>query len=228
MADSFLFDVEQYRALPARHAEWRQAVRSTLVLGSTQPATVVSKEALTYWDAEAARRRGGGGAVLLKMGDHLWIDVWIPRADPLWTRDVSEAAVRIGAWWRAGLMTFGVDDLELHRGRAKPGELGELVCFAGRGPGEVFHQGRKVVGLSQWRCREGTVLSTCAYSYWQPRQLLNLIDMGSNMREGLVGDLADVAVGLSEMEPTPVLDFYALRDVLLASFPTWAVEGPEG
>ena len=201
-------------------------MRSTLVLGSTQPAALVAKSQLAYWDVEAVRRRGGGGAVLLKGGDHLWIDAWVPRADPLWTADVSEAAVRIGAWWRDGMQTFGVDDLELHEGRAKPGELGELVCFAGRGPGEVFHQGRKVVGLSQWRCREGTLFSTCAYAHWEPRPLLNLVHMGQNVRDGLVRDLLELAVGLDDMEPIGIPDFYKLRDVLLSSFPTWA--GHEG
>jgi lipoate---protein ligase len=226
LADSPLFDVEHYRGLPTRHAEWRQVVRSTLVLGSTQPAAVVAKDQLTYWDVEAIRRRGGGGAVLLKQGDHLWLDAWVPRADPLWTADVSEAAVRIGAWWRAGIESFGVGGLELHEGRARPGELGELVCFAGRGPGEVFHLGRKVVGLSQWRSREGTLFSTCAYAHWEPRPLVNLINVGGKARDGLVAELVERAVGLDDIEPTGIPDFYKLRDVLLSSFPAWA--GHEG
>jgi hypothetical protein len=39
-----------------------------------------------------------------------------------------------------------------------------VVCFAGRGPGEVFVNGRKTVGLTQWRVREGVFVSTVLHA----------------------------------------------------------------
>jgi len=192
-----------------------------LVLGSTQRVALVNQHQVASRHIDAVRRRGGGGAVLLTVGDHLWIDAWVPRADPLWTADVSEAAARIGGWWRAALARLGVEDLAVHEGRADPGTYGELVCFAGKGPGELFHQGRKVMGLSQWRSREGTLFSTCAYTRWEPGPLLSLIRMGDAVRAELVRDLLPVAIGLTDIEPIGLVDLATLKDVLLASFPGW-------
>ena len=62
----------------------------------------------------------------------------------------------------------GVDGLRVHAGKSEPGTLGDLVCFAGRGPGEVFAGQRKLVGLSQWRAREGALFSSCVYTRWEP------------------------------------------------------------
>ena len=67
-------------------------------------------------------------------------------------------------------------------GRSVPGAFGDLVCFAGRGPGEVFHGAAKVVGLSQWRAREGALFSSCAYLRWDPAPLVALIDVEAGRR----------------------------------------------
>ena len=150
----------------------REVSRPTLVLGSTQPTELVGRDAMRERGVELARRRGGGGAVYLEPGDQLWVDAWIPRDDPLWLLDVSVAAEWVGAWWMTALAALGQHGFDVHTGRSVPGELGELVCFAGRGPGEVFHGARKVVGLSQWRAREGALFSSCAYLHWDPAPLL--------------------------------------------------------
>lgn len=164
-ASSPFFDVERFRSEPHRLAVVRAAARPTVVLGSTQPPGVVSDAAAAAAGVVVERRRGGGGAVLLQPGDHLWLDAWIPRADPLWLMDVAVAAEWVGCWWTAALGEVGVvvDELHIHRGRSEPGPLGDLVCFAGHGPGEVFAGGRKLVGLSQWRAREGALFSSCVY-----------------------------------------------------------------
>ncbi len=133
---------------------------------------------------ELARRRGGGGAVYLGPGEQLWLDVWIPRDDPLWVADVSAAAEWVGAWWMEALAGAGQYGFDVHRGRSVPGDLGDLVCFAGRGPGEVFHAGAKVVGLSQWRAREGALFSSCAYLHWDPAPLLALVHVEEDARSG--------------------------------------------
>ncbi len=202
----------------------RLVERPTLVLGSTQPVELVARLRVKERGVDVARRRGGGGSVFLQPGDHVWIDSWIPRHDPLWDVDVSAAAAWVGAWWCEALATLGVGGLDVHSGRSVPGELGELVCFAGRGPGEVFHHGRKVTGLSQWRGREGALFSSCAYAHWDPVPLIELVHVDDAVRAGLVRDLTDTAVGVAELSDG-VVDLSVLRDELVSSFGSWPVEG---
>ena len=163
--------------------------------------------------------------VALARGDPLWFDTWIPRDDPLWVADVSVAAEWVGAWWADALGQLGARGLTVHAGRSVPGDLGELVCFAGRGPGEVFDGARKVVGLSQWRSREGALFSSCAYVAWDPMPLLELMNIDEYSRAELAPQLAQVAVGLQELEP-PVSDASRLRELLLRSFPSLGGAAP--
>jgi lipoate-protein ligase A len=196
----------------------------TLVLGSTQDVAVVDADAVTREGVVVERRRGGGGAVLLLPGDHLWLDAWIPHDDPLWTYDVSAAASWVGQWWtRAFGEVLGLGDLDVHRGRAVSGDLGELVCFAGRGPGEVFIDDTKVVGLSQWRSREGALFSSCAYTVWDPVSLVKLLALSDVVRRSLLGRLRGSAVGVTELATVAgVSALDALREALVASFATFA------
>lgn len=231
-ASSPFFDVERFRSEPRRLAVVRAAVRPTLVLGSTQPRSVVSDAAAVSAGVVMERRRGGGGAVLLGPGDHLWLDAWIPRADPLWLMDVAAAAEWVGAWWSAALLECGIGDLHVHAGKSEPGALGNLVCFAGRGPGEVFAGSRKLVGLSQWRAREGALFSSCVYVRWEPALLSALLvgdqgrgggdrglgDSGGGAAGGLVDALRGVAVGVADLQPGSSGDLTSLRDSLLRSF----------
>jgi hypothetical protein len=101
--------------------------------------------------------------------------------------------------------------------------LGELVCFAGRGPGEVFVGDRKLVGLSQWRSREGALFSSCAYVRWDPRPMVELFNLDDPTRGGLADDLASAGIGLLDVEESLVVgDLGRLRDELLSSFPSFS------
>jgi lipoate-protein ligase A len=235
-----LFDIEQFRVLPKRLAVVRIADHPTVVLGSTQRVEIVNAQRAADVNAEVVRRRGGGGAVLLQPHDHLWIDAWIPRDDPLWDADVAAAAIWVGSWWSAGLESLGVRGFAVHEGRSVPGEHGALVCFSGQGPGEVFQLKRKVMGVSQWRGREGALFHTCAYTHWDPRPLVDVLEVDPSGREALVDDLTRSAIGVED------LDFAAgdgpaaapsaatasngaitdLRDALLKSFLTWGEDQP--
>jgi lipoate-protein ligase A len=205
----------------------REVTRPTLVLGSTQPAEIVDPNAVREGAVDLARRRGGGGAVYLAPGCQLWLDAWIPRDDPLWVTDVSVAAEWVGAWWMDALAGHGrhsldVHSLDVHRGRSMPGAFGDLVCFAGRGPGEVFQSGRKLVGLTQWRSREGALFSSCAYLDWDPVPLLDTLQTDELARAELRRELTPVALGLRQLEP-PVDDLAGVRDQLLGLFPSLGV-----
>ena len=81
----------------------RQVEQPTVVLGSTQRAEVVDATRAAERGVAVVRRRGGGGAVLLRPGDHLWIEAWIPRDDPLWQADVAVAGEWVGEWWGSAL-----------------------------------------------------------------------------------------------------------------------------
>jgi lipoate---protein ligase len=221
LLSSPLFDVEPFRSEPRRLVVAREVEHPTLVLGSTQRAELVDRLTVRARGVSVVRRRGGGGSVYLEPGDHLWLDAWIPRDDPLWTPDVGVAASWVGTWWASALGTFGLRGFDVHAGRSVPGEQGELVCFAGRGPGEVFSGGRKVTGLSQWRCREGALFSSCAYARWDPVPLVDLLVVDESVRDGLIRDLLPAVVGVSDLSPA-VTDLARLRDALLTSFPDWA------
>ena len=220
MIEPGLFDVEAFRALPHRHAVARRVERPTLVLGSTQSPESVSRQKAQELGVEVVRRRGGGGAVFLRPDDQVWVDAWIPRSDPLWQSDVSGAAAWVGDWWLHALAVADRADWWVHRDRAQPGQFGELVCFAGRGPGEVFWGQRKVVGLSQWRSREGALFLSCAYTQWQPQALVDLLHFEAGDRGDLLRELLPVAAGLSAIDP-PVPTAARVSAALLSSFPSW-------
>jgi lipoate-protein ligase A len=216
-----LFDVERFRGETGRVLRTPEIARPTLVLGSTQAPDVISADRVAQAGIEVVRRRGGGGAVLLHPGDHLWVDAWIPRDDPLWLADVSAAAEWAGAWWVAALATAGLDQLEVHAGRAVPGPFGALVCFAGRGPGEVLHRGRKVMGLSQWRSREGALFSTCVYGHWDPTPLVDLLEVEGEAQFDLTHELDSLVAGVQDLTSGRA-DLGVLRDALVISLPTWS------
>jgi lipoate-protein ligase A len=232
-----LADVEQFRGLPERHAVARQVDHATVVLGSTQSDDTLSPTALQAGPVEVARRRGGGGAVLLRPGDHLWVDAWIPRDDPLWEVDVSAAATWAGEWWRAALGVIGVGECVVHEGRAVPGPYGATICFSGRGPGEVFRGRAKIMGLSQWRSREGALFQTCAYTHWEAVPLVNLLDLDVDSRAAWSIELSESAVGIEDLLGSggaagsgsgTGAAMVTLARNLLSTFPHWGSVGPPG
>ncbi len=129
----------------------------TLVLGGHQSSLVLDPSKLL--DTPVRRRRGGGGLVLLRPDD-LWVDWWIPHDDPRWSHDVRVSSLLVGAWWASALIARTAESVSVHDGALEGREEHQMVCFAGRGPGEVFVSGRKAVGLTQWRVREGVFIST--------------------------------------------------------------------
>lgn len=158
-----------------------------VVLGSTQPTP--DGPGPQGW--EVVRRRSGGGAVLVGPDDPLWVDVDLPAADPRWRDDVGESFLWLGRAWAAALGGGVV----VHEGRFDPGRWGRAVCFAGRGPGEVFLGGAKVVGLAQRRTRDVARFQCAVPRRWDPEPLISCV-VPPHDRARARRDLAAVAQGV--------------------------------
>lgn len=147
-----------------------------VVLGSTQPIADVDQAAAAAAGIDIVRRRSGGGAVWVAPDDPTWIDVIVPRHDPLWTDDVGQAFLPIGRAWCAALEAVGIGDLRVHDGAMVRTEWSSAVCFSGTGPGEVLDAtGAKVVGISQRRTRAGARFQCAIHRQWDPEPLRALL-----------------------------------------------------
>ena len=93
--------------------------------------------------------------MLVRPGELLWVDVFVPAGDPLWTDDVGRAFRWLGAVWTSALRALGVDRALARRARCTR-RGGRASCASqASGPGEVLVGDRKVVGISQRRTRAG-------------------------------------------------------------------------
>lgn len=191
------FDVESFRQA-GRRVTIRPVDHVVLVLGSTQPETVVDHDRASRLGVMVARRRSGGGAVLLSPGAQVWIDLWVPSVDRLWMPEPRRQAQQVGEWWAHALGWAGAADLTVHREGSTAVVGSDLVCFAGIGPGEVTAGGRKLVGLAQWRSREGALVHGCAYHRWDPGPLVDLLQMEGERRAELGAALVGRTAGLDE------------------------------
>jgi lipoate-protein ligase A len=194
--------------------EWR---RPALVLGSTQPLADADLAAVDRLGADLVRRHSGGGAVLLRPGHDLWVDVTIPRVDPLWEDDVAVSFHWLGRVWVEALGQLGIQ-AEVHLGASTSNDWSRQVCFAGLGAGEVTvtdpdGQVRKVIGLSQRRTREGARFQCLALGSWDAAELLELLALRPERRAEASAALATAAAGL-DAPPR------ALADALVAALPS--------
>lgn len=166
-----LYDYDVVRALPEPTAILVRVDEPTIILGSQQTDDVLRDGVAD--DFCVRRRRGGGGAVFVDRHD-LWVDWWIPRDDDRHDDDVRRSAVRAGEWWKTALDHVRPATWSVHVDGVEGDEDARVACFAGRGPGEVLLDGRKVVGLTQWRVREGIFVSTLM-KYTSSEELLGAL-----------------------------------------------------
>ncbi len=172
-----------------------EVVRPTLVLGSGQAFDVADTGAARASATQVVRRRSGGGAVLLAPDDVLWVDVFVPAGDRLWSADVGRAFEWLGQAWTDALGDLGVEGT-WHRGAPVATAWSSLVCFAGLGPGEVTVGGAKVVGMSQRRTRAGALFQCGALLGWDPGALVGLLALDAPDRARAADELSGVAAGL--------------------------------
>jgi lipoate-protein ligase A len=151
-----------------------EITRPALVLGSSQDRAVVDAAACGARGIEIVRRRSGGGMVLLEPRAQAWVDVLIPTGHLYWDDDVSRAFDWLASAWQRALLSLGVGT-DVANSALETGEWGRLVCFAGRGPGELLLDDAKVVGMSLRRTRTGARFQTTALCTWHPESLVELV-----------------------------------------------------
>ena len=175
--------------------------QSALVLGSRQTPELVDADACARENIEIVRRRSGGGVVFLVPGEHIWLDIVIPRTDELWVDYVASSMWWLGEVWVRALAEIGIDGAEVHRGKLVNDAWGELVCFAGVGPGEVTLSttDQKVVGISQRRTREYASFQCTVFHNWAPDRFGPLLRVLPGAPAQIEERVATVSAGTDAM-----------------------------
>jgi lipoate-protein ligase A len=183
-----------------------------MVLGSTQRAEIVDPDAASRMTVDVVRRRTGGGAVFLSPFDHLWIDVVLPMGDPLWDDDVAKAFDWLGRVWVHALHDVGVPGVVANETAICHSILGQLICFAGLGFGEVLGSDGKIVGISQRRTRAGAWFQCVLMRRWDVAPYRDLLVPGlAGTTDDLDGELADIRVQPVDIEPNDMIDAFIAR-----------------
>lgn len=158
------------------HLWWFDPVEPALILGSSQSETIVDSERCRERGIVLVRRRSGGGLVLVTRSATLWFDLVVPRGHVLWDDDIARSSYWIGEAVQDALADIGIDSTHQHRAGLVPSEWGNLVCFASRGPGEIFFEdGSKVLGISQRRTRRACRFQCAVSLAWESRTLIELL-----------------------------------------------------
>ncbi len=148
------FHARELPTTPVPHLWWFRPETAAVVLGSTQNESVLDRKECARRHIDVVKRRSGGGVVLVGPDLTLWLDVLLPRDHVLWDDDIGRATWWLGDSWAESLTELGLGGLQVHHGGLESSAMSRLVCFAGRGPGEVFRGRAKVVGISQRRTRD--------------------------------------------------------------------------
>ena len=199
-----------HTVLPIERGVWLLTpTRPAIVLGSSQKDKDVDHDFCAANGIDVVRRRSGGGAVYVHPTESLWVDIVLPRGDALWNDDIGKSMWWIGEWWASLLADVGVASTEVHRGAFERNEWSDLVCFAGRGSGEVFangqHSHRKIVGISQRRTRDYARFQCIAYFQWDAALHASMLPALQNDVSRIAELALPVPVGLQHRVTAPTL-----------------------
>lgn len=174
------------------------------MLGSAQKGSDVDQHALNDAGLGLVRRKSGGGAVLVEPNDMVWVDVILPRHDSLWRDDVGMAFHWLGDVWRRTLKALAVSHVTVHDGAMINTIWSRQICFAGLGPGECLIDGRKAVGISQKRTREGAVFQCSVLLRFDPPRMVSMLTLSDDDKtdacKTLAQTVAAIDVPIAEIE----------------------------
>ena len=194
-----------HNVLPVGRGVWLLTpTRPAIVLGSSQKDEDVDHAFCAANGIDVVRRRSGGGAVYVHPTESLWIDIVVPRGDALWSDDIGKSMWWIGDWWVALLADAGVVSAQVHRGAFERNDWSDIVCFAGKGSGEVFpqesHAQQKIVGISQRRTRDYARFQCIAYFQWDAALHAAMLPGLANNVDRIATLATPVPVGLGAMD----------------------------
>ncbi len=170
-----------------RRVSWLRPTAPALILGSASP------DPFRGTRPGLVRRRSGGGLVWLDPAISTWVDVFVPAGDALWRSDVGQAFHWLGRTLAAAISDLGVP-ATMHSGPYEAGPSDGLVCFGSLGPGEIVAAGRKLIGISQRRTREGCRFQCVGYEQFE------LGPMASALDSAAAAQVCDRAVGWADLD----------------------------
>jgi lipoate-protein ligase A len=181
---------------------WYRTPTTALVLGRGQNVQEVDHAACHAAGIAVHRRSSGGTAVLLEP-DLLMLDVALPAAHPLHLPDVTESYRWFGEVWATALRMLGLPAVPLAPADARTDgrsldRLTRRVCFGGFSPYEVMLHGRKIVGLSQVRRRDGALLQAGLALHRPSLRLVSLLALSPDERATLMDRFRHRTTGLND------------------------------
>lgn len=174
-------------------------------------AAANGRAALLYY--ATTQRRSGGGAVLAGPW-MLGLNLLLPADHPCAALSHVQAFNWFGRVWQQALADLGIachlanaEQFQQHQSLVQQHRL-DWVCFAGISHGELLDtEGRKVLGLAQYRGRWGTLLSAGLLTATTPWEELEFIHTGQRPECSALHTLT---------APLPQLDTPVARQALLA------------